>query len=116
MEYTNQKSYSEILSKLPNNNVQIVTLGNKGIIYSESGQFYKMDAPEQEVKDPTGAGDVFITTFLIKHLETEEIDYSLAFGMALAAEKVQLSEIQVLPKKDYNKVAEKILESKKQIK
>jgi sugar/nucleoside kinase (ribokinase family) len=116
MEYTNQKTYRSILEKLPKNNVQVVTLGNKGIIYSDEGQFYQLDAPEHRVKDPTGAGDVFITAFLIKYLETEEVDFSLAFGMALAAEKVQMDEIQILPKRDYVAVAEKILESKKAIK
>ena len=115
MSYTKQKSYKEILDKLPKNNVQIVTLGNKGIIYSDKGHFFKLVAPTQEVKDPTGAGDVLITSFLTKYLETEEVDFSLSFGMALAAEKVQYSEIQVLPNKNYTSIAEKILESKKEI-
>ena len=115
MSYTKQKSQREILDKLPKNNVQIVTLGNNGIIYSDNGQFFRLVAPAEEVKDPTGAGDVFITAFLIKYLETEEVDFSLAFGMALAAEKVQYKEIQVLPKKNYTSIAEKILESKKEI-
>jgi hypothetical protein len=35
--------------------------------------------------------------------------------MALAAEKVQYNEIQILPKKNYTSIAEKILESKKEI-
>jgi sugar/nucleoside kinase (ribokinase family) len=113
--FTKQTSFKNILDKLPKNNVQIVTLGNQGIIYSDNGQFFKLNAPKQEVKDPTGAGDVFITAFLIKYLETEELDFSLSFGMAIAAEKVQYSEIQILPKKNYLKIAEEILETKKEI-
>ncbi|NPD87460.1 MAG: hypothetical protein HGN29_01970 [Asgard group archaeon] len=115
MSFTKQKAHREILDKLPKNNVQIVTIGNKGIIYSDNGQFYKLDAPTQDIKDPTGAGDVFITAFLIKYLETKEVDFSLSFGMAIAAEKVHYDEIQILPKKNYKSIAEKILESKKEI-
>ena len=115
MNYTQEISYNKILGRLPTNNIQIVTLGDKGLIYSNNGQFFRLNTPIQETKDPTGAGDVLMISFLIKFLETEEVDYSLSFGMALAAEKVKYSEIQILPSKDYSSIAEQILETKKEI-
>ncbi|MHA2357956.1 MAG: PfkB family carbohydrate kinase [Candidatus Heimdallarchaeaceae archaeon] len=113
--FTKKDSYPDILNKLPHNNVQIVTMGNKGLLYSDHGQFYKLTAPVQEVTDPTGAGDVMIAGFLTKFIETEELDLALAFGMALAAEKVTFSEIKTLTNKDYISIAEGILETKERI-
>ena len=115
MSYTKQTSSIKILDNLPSNNIQIVTRGEKGIIYSEHGKHHQIETQIREEKDPTGAGDVLIASFIGKYLETSELDFSLAFGMAMAAEKVEYREIQQLPDIEYSKTAEQILETKKRI-
>ena len=115
MSFTNQSSSVKILENLPKNNIQIVTMGVKGIIYSEQEKYYQIETQVRKERDPTGAGDVLIASFIAKYLETSELDYSLAFSMAMAAEKVEFGEIQQLPDINYEKTAEQILETKKRI-
>ncbi len=115
MSFTKQTSSAKILENLPTNNIQIVTMGVNGIIYSEQGKYYQIKTQVRKERDPTGAGDVLIASFIAKYLETSELDFSLAFSMAIAAEKVEYGEIQQLPNIDYSKTAEQILETKKRI-
>ncbi|MHA1399947.1 MAG: PfkB family carbohydrate kinase [Candidatus Heimdallarchaeaceae archaeon] len=109
---TNEKNPITILDKLPNNNVQIVTLGENGIVYSNKGKKFSLKAPKVVEKDPTGAGDVFISAFLAKFLETSELDFSLSYGIALATEAVSTEGVSSLPVKDYDKIARDVLNSK----
>ena len=44
-------------------------------------------------------------------METDDLEISIAFGMALAAEKIQMDRLQSLASNDYMKIAETILES-----
>ncbi len=109
--YTQKKSYLEILEGLPSNNTQIVTLGGEGLLFSNNEQYYKLSAPSRIEIDPTGAGDVLVSGILSKLVETDDLEISIAFGMALAAEKIQMNRIQPLASNDYMKMAETILES-----
>ncbi len=113
--YTQKKSYMEILEGLPSNNTQIVTLGSEGLLFSKNEQYYKLSAPYRIERDPTGAGDVLVSGILSKLVETGDLEISIAFGMALAAEKVQMNRLQPLASNDYMKIAEKILESLEQL-
>lgn len=112
---TLQSRVEEMLRKLPENNIQIITMGQAGLAYSHEGVPYRLQAPTVKEKDPTGAGDVLMTAILAKFTRTKEIDYSIAFGMALAAEKVQLQRIQSLPSKDYDEIAQNILSTKERL-
>ena len=64
--------------------INLITLGGKGAIAKfEEGVLY---VPAYYVKgDPTGAGDVFLSSFLIKFFETRDVLRSLAFSNALAS-------------------------------
>ncbi len=109
--YTQKKSYKEILEGLPAHNTQIVTLGSEGLLFSKNNLNYKLSAPSRMEKDPTGAGDVLVSGILSKLVETDDLEISIAFGMALAAEKIQMDGLQSLTSKDYMVIAEEILES-----
>jgi len=109
--YTQQKSYVDIMTGLPSHNSQIVTLGKEGLLFSKNGHYYKLSAPPRFERDPTGAGDVLVSGILSKLVETDDLEISIAFGMALAAEKVKLDRLQPLASNDYMKIAETILES-----
>lgn len=114
--FTQEKSLKEILNSLPSDNIQIVTMGDKGLVYSNKGKHYKLSAPTRKEKDPTGSGDVLMT-FLLSETETKiELDFLLSYGMALVAEKVEHHKVEALPEKNYEELAEKILETKKEIK
>jgi sugar/nucleoside kinase (ribokinase family) len=112
---THQSRVEEMLRKLPEENVNIITMGKGGLAYSHEGLFYRLYAPSVKERDPTGAGDVLMTAVLAKFTQTKDIGYSIAFGMALAAEKVKLQRIQSLPSKDYDEIAKDILSKKEQL-
>jgi sugar/nucleoside kinase (ribokinase family) len=109
--YTQKRSYIDVLEGLPSHNTQIVTLGREGLLFSKNEQYYKLSAPSRIERDPTGAGDVLVSGILSKLVETDDLEISIAFGMALAAEKVQMDRLESLASKDYMKIAETILES-----
>lgn len=109
--YSQKKSHINILEGLPSHNTQIVTLGREGLLFSKNELYYKLSAPYRIERDPTGAGDVLVSGILSKLVETDDLEISIAFGMALAAEKVEMDRLQPLASKDYMKIAETILES-----
>jgi sugar/nucleoside kinase (ribokinase family) len=64
----------------------IVTLGAKGSVLSVEGAQYHVDAcPSQVVVDPTGAGDVFIGSFLAEYLQQKESLWCASVGSAAAS-------------------------------
>lgn len=111
MHYTQEKSLTEILNKLPSHNIQIVTMGESGLIFSQNGGYYRLKAPNIIERDPTGAGDVMMTGMLAKLIKCNEFKFSISFGMALASKKVQMTELEVLPQINYTEIAEEIMES-----
>ena len=113
--FVGKQKIESILQALPENNVQIVTMGERGLVYSDHGSFYRLRAPKVKEKDPTGAGDVLMTAMLAKYNQTQDTQFSLAFGMALAAEKVQFQRIQSLPIKNYDEIAKRILDKAEKI-
>ncbi|MBY9001462.1 MAG: hypothetical protein KGD64_11130 [Candidatus Heimdallarchaeota archaeon] len=113
--FTQSKSYTEILEKLPSHCTQVVTLGEKGLLFSQKEKFYKLTALNKIERDSTGAGDVLMTGIIAKMIETDDLEKSIAFGMALAAEKVEMAEFHSLPIKNYDKSAEEILNTLEKI-
>jgi sugar/nucleoside kinase (ribokinase family) len=64
----------------------IVTLGAKGSVLSVEGTQYHVDAcPSQVLVDPTGAGDVFIGSFLTEFLRGKESLWCACVGSAAAS-------------------------------
>jgi len=64
----------------------IVTLGAKGSILSVEGAQYNIEAcPSQVIVDPTGAGDVFIGSFLAEYLQQKESLWCASVGSAAAS-------------------------------
>jgi sugar/nucleoside kinase (ribokinase family) len=64
----------------------IVTLGAKGSVLSVEGAQYHVDAcPSQVLVDPTGAGDVFIGSFLAEYLQQKESLWCASVGSAAAS-------------------------------
>ncbi len=110
--FTGKDSLPRMFSSLPQNNVQIITLGIDGLAYSDHGKCYTLRAELVKEIDPTGAGDVFLAGFIANYLRTEELDISLAVGMALASESVKYQGVNPLPDIDYEKKAENILSTK----
>jgi sugar/nucleoside kinase (ribokinase family) len=64
----------------------IVTLGAKGSILSVEGAQYNIEAcPSKVIVDPTGAGDVFIGSFLAEYLQQKESLWCASVGSAAAS-------------------------------
>ena len=64
----------------------IVTLGVKGSVLSVEGAQYNIEAcPSQVLVDPTGAGDVFIGSFLTEYLRQKESLWCASVGSAAAS-------------------------------
>ena len=64
----------------------IVTLGAKGSVLSVEGTQYHVDpCPSQVLVDPTGAGDVFIGSFLTEFLRGKESLWCACVGSAAAS-------------------------------
>ena len=68
--------------------IVLYTLGANGSMVLGSG-FYKIPAFKIVEVDPTGAGDVFTTTFAIRYFETENEETSGFFATAAASFKVE---------------------------
>ncbi|MEM3507019.1 MAG: PfkB family carbohydrate kinase [Candidatus Bathyarchaeia archaeon] len=61
-----------------------LTLGEKGsIVFKED--YYEIPAYKVKEIDPTGAGDVYATAFIIKYFETKDALTSGLFASALAS-------------------------------
>ncbi len=66
----------------------IVTLGSKGAAFVSSNEVIKIEAPEVNAVDTTGAGDAFVGAFsagIAKKLSTEE---SIKLGVSIASQSV----------------------------
>lgn len=67
----------------------IVTLGEKGLMYEESGVIKKMDAIRTNTVDSTGAGDIFHGAFAYGLLKEYELELSLLLAQAAASLSVE---------------------------
>lgn len=65
--------------------IVIVTCGEKGVTIFDGSRMIRIRAPEADVIDPTGAGDVFGAAFLIRYLQTEDLIEAGLFASAAAA-------------------------------
>ncbi len=64
----------------------LVTMGAKGSVLSVEGAQYNIECcPPQVLVDPTGAGDVFISSFLTEYLRQKESLWCATVGSAAAS-------------------------------
>jgi 1D-myo-inositol 3-kinase len=63
----------------------VVTIGKDGAIIYHRGQETRVQAYEVEEVDPTGAGDVFATAYLVRMLETRDVIEAARFANCVAS-------------------------------
>ena len=67
----------------------IVTLEEKGVLYSYNNEIKVMPSLKVEVKDPTGAGDIFHGAFSYWYTKTKDIEKSVKFANVTAGLSLQ---------------------------
>ncbi len=65
--------------------ISIVTLGEKGSFVCSAKGTFRMPAFLSQVKDCTGAGDVYMAGFLVEYLRTKDVRKSALFASATAS-------------------------------
>ena len=63
----------------------LITMGSEGALLYDGKEFYQQDIVPVDVVDTLGAGDAFITMFLLNYLVSRDISYSLKLAAAAAA-------------------------------
>ena len=63
----------------------LITMGSDGAMLYDGQQFYQQEIVPVDVVDTLGAGDAFITMFLVNYLVSEDITYSLKLAAAAAS-------------------------------
>jgi sulfofructose kinase len=93
LEYTNEKSVIDSLKSLYQNNNKFyaVTLGSKGVYWINKGKIYHCSAPEVQVVETNGAGDVFHGTFARFIHANKTIQESIELATAAASLKCSRS-------------------------
>jgi len=80
--------------------ILIITQAEKGAVARWGGQWHRVPAhPAQEV-NPTGAGDVFASAFLVRYSETKDPAESALFASAAASIKVEHQGIGGIPTRE----------------
>lgn len=69
--------------------VAILTQGSKPSLVLSDGKFHEVKGLKVEVRDPTGAGDVFGGAFLVRYLDTNNVIESAHFASAAAGLKIR---------------------------
>lgn len=69
--------------------VAILTRGEKGCMVLCDGKFGEFEGLKVDVKDLTGAGDVFGAAFLVRYLNTRDVADSAKFATATASLKIK---------------------------
>lgn len=95
----NKKEYDE-LSILPPNSDLIVTLGSEGAMYNDR----IFSAPNVDVHDVTGAGDIFLATLVYSYLHTKNLIVSIRESIKMATLSVQHSGTYQLKQEDINEI------------
>lgn len=68
----------------------LITLGENGSIFSSQGEAFKCESrPVKHVVDSTGAGDTYLSTFLVHRINGRSIESSMQAASIRAAEVVQ---------------------------
>ncbi|MHA1827555.1 MAG: PfkB family carbohydrate kinase [Candidatus Heimdallarchaeaceae archaeon] len=113
--YTHKENIVEILSALPQDNWQIITMGDGGVYYSYNGKYYHLSPPKIKEIDATGAGDVFFAALVADFIVNKSIHHAIANGAAMAAESVKYLGVSPIPSKDYENITKTLMKSMKEI-
>jgi len=92
----NNKEYQNI-TKLPNNCELIVTQGSKGCTWRN----HTFPTKSVEVHDVCGAGDVFLSSLVVRWLETKDMKKSIKTANACASLSVTKFGTYILTRKEY---------------
>jgi sugar/nucleoside kinase (ribokinase family) len=65
--------------------IVIITEGGDGALFFEGARFSRITAPEVDVVDPTGAGDVFSAAFLVRYIATGNLIAAGRFAVTAAS-------------------------------
>ena len=77
--------------------VLIVTMGNRGARLHYCGAWHHIDPFEAQEVDPTGAGDVFATAYLVRYRETSDVLESALFASCVASFCVEAEGTKGIP-------------------
>lgn len=82
---------SELISQIQALDKDIlITLGENGSIFSSQGEMYKCECrPVEHVIDSTGAGDTYLSTFLVNRMNGSSIEQSMQAASIRASEVVK---------------------------
>ncbi len=70
--------------------ILVTTLGEKGsFVFSKEGLFYFPPYKPNKVVDPTGAGDVFLSSFSISFIDTKELRFAGLFASSASSFAVE---------------------------
>lgn len=80
--------------------IAIVTLGEEGCIFLAEDKVEKVHSLKVDVKDPTGAGDVFGATFLAIYMDTLNAREAIKFASISAGLKIRRMGLTGFPSKE----------------
>lgn len=78
----------------------IITRGADGALFYDGVRFTQITAPEVDVIDPTGAGDVFSAAFLVRYIACGDLIAAGRFAVTAAALSTRGFGASALPSKD----------------
>lgn len=89
IDYKNEQKIFKFIDKYVKG-ICIMTKGTKGLSLSDNKHIYSCGIYKHAKEiDHTGAGDAFASGFSMMYLKTKEIEYSIKFGLANAANVVE---------------------------
>jgi sugar/nucleoside kinase (ribokinase family) len=92
--------------------VAVTTLGRDGSLVAAGGRPYQVPAYVSGVRDSTGAGDVFLGSFMSEYLRGEDSVWCACVGSAMASLVVETIGARIdSSKRDVFRRAEELLES-----
>ena len=80
--------------------VLVLTLGSRGATVYHKGQTIRVPAFAVSEVDPTGAGDVFATAFLIRYAETEDLLEAARFANCTASFVIEGMNTTTIPTRE----------------
>jgi len=98
--YLNKSEFMKV-NKIIGENKVIIKKGEEGAEAMIRGERCIARAPKVNVKDTTGAGDIFDASMNYSLIEGKSVGESLAFSVALASLKTELPGAQNFPDKNY---------------
>jgi sugar/nucleoside kinase (ribokinase family) len=91
--------------------VAVTTLGQKGSLVAFGGRLSQVPAYDSDVRDSTGAGDVFLGSFMSEYLRGEDPVWCACVGSAMASLVVETFGIRIdSSKRDVFRRAEELLD------